>query len=210
MLKSSAVILAGGYSTRLGADKGLLLLSNKPLIRHVLDSVSSIVDEKIVVVSSKKQASDYMNILDGETKICVDQENRQTPLNGALTGFENAQGVYSLLLACDTPFVSRNVLAFLLDLAPKKTAVIPRWPNCQIEPLHAVYHTQLAREAAKNALNNREMNMQAMVNRLRNVRYVSTLVIEQIDPQLVTFFNINTPLDLKKAELIVKRKQQPL
>jgi molybdopterin-guanine dinucleotide biosynthesis protein A len=84
--------------------------------------------------------------------------------------------------------------------------VIPRWPNGYIEPLQAVYCIKPAYEAAKNALSEGKLNMQSMVDRLRGVRYVSTLVLQQLDPELRTFFNINAPLDLKKAELMVKRE----
>jgi len=45
-----------------------------------------------------------------------------------------------------------------------------------------------------------------MVNKLRGVRYISTLVLQQLEPELRTFFNINTPLDLKKAELMLSLK----
>jgi molybdopterin-guanine dinucleotide biosynthesis protein A len=47
--------------------------------------------------------------------------------------------------------------------------------------------------------------MQAMVNKLNGVRYVSTLVIEQLDSGLKTFFNVNTPLDLRKAEAMLSQ-----
>jgi molybdopterin-guanine dinucleotide biosynthesis protein A len=43
-----------------------------------------------------------------------------------------------------------------------------------------------------------------MIENLRRVRYVSTVVLEQIEPKLLTFFNINTPQDLKKAESLLK------
>jgi GTP:adenosylcobinamide-phosphate guanylyltransferase len=48
--------------------------------------------------------------------------------------------------------------------------------------------------------------MQAMVDKLRGVRYVSTLVLEQLDPELNTFINVNTAFDLKKAEAILNRR----
>jgi molybdopterin-guanine dinucleotide biosynthesis protein A len=83
-------------------------------------------------------------------------------------------------------------------------AVIPRYPNCYIEPLQAVYCTKAAARAAQEALTEGMTNMQAMVERLRRVRYVSTLVIQQIDPQLQTFFNVNTQGDLKKAEAMLQ------
>ena len=51
LLDRAAIILAGGFSSRFGQDKGLLQLARKPLVRHVLDAISPLVDEKIVVVS---------------------------------------------------------------------------------------------------------------------------------------------------------------
>jgi molybdopterin-guanine dinucleotide biosynthesis protein A len=95
-------------------------------------------------------------------------------------------------------------LQLLLELSVDKNAVIPRWPNCFVEPLQAVYCTKPALEAARDGLRSGEVRMQAMVNRLRNIRYVSTIVLEQLDPGLRTFFNVNTPLDLKKAEAMFK------
>lgn len=188
-------------------DKGLLTLAKKPLIRHVLENVNGIVDEKIVVVSSEAQASSYSKSLGAHVDVQVDAERVQTPLNGTATGLEKAQGAYSLLLACDTPFVSKEVLSLLLELAIGKAAVVPRWPNCQIEPLQAVYCTGPALEAAEEALNEGKLNMQAMIDKLRGIRYVSTLVLQQLDPELRTFFNINTPMDLKKAEFMMGKQK---
>ena len=207
MLDKSAIILTGGFSSRFGQDKGLLQLANKPLIKHVLDAINNIVDEKIVVTSSKNQAEQYIKTLESDVNVLVDNGiiKTQSPLIGALTGFQEAHGRYALLLPCDTPLVSRSVLSLLFELCINRNAVIPRWPNGYIEPLQAVYCTKPAYEAAKNALGEGKLNIQSMVNKLHGVRYVSTLVLQQIDPELRTFFNINTPLDLKKAETMLKR-----
>jgi molybdopterin-guanine dinucleotide biosynthesis protein A len=207
-LDKSAVILAGGFSSRFGQDKGLLQLANKPLIRHVLNAVNGIVDEKLVIVSSKDQAKAYSRVTDSCANVLVDIAEVHGVLAGALTGFEEAQGEYSLLLPCDTPLVSRDILLLLLELCINKNAAIPRWPNCYVEPLQAVYRTKPALEAARNALWEGKLNVQAMVDKLRDVRYVSTLVLEQLDPQLNTFFNINTPVDLSRAELMLKRAEK--
>lgn len=200
----TAIILAGGVSSRLGQDKGLVRLGGKPLIQHVLEKVESLVDERLVVVSSEDQTKQYTKELGFETKVIADEAEFHGPLGGAAAGFEKARGEYSLLIACDTPFASKNVLQLLLELSLNKSAVIPRWPNCCIEPLEAVYCTKPALEAARDGLRSGEVRMQAMVNRLRNIRYVSTLVLEQLDPGLRTFFNVNTSLDLRKAEAMLK------
>lgn len=201
---SSAIVLAGGCSTRLGQDKGLLQLGKKPLAKHVLDSVEDLVNETILVVGSNSQRSEYEEYTDSETRIVVDKTDIQAPLVGALTGFESARGEYSLVLSCDVPFVSQSILSLLLDLSVNKNAVIPRWPNGYVEPLQAVYRTKAARVASSEALDEGRLDMQAMVEKLQGIRYVSTLVLRQLDPELKTFFNVNTLLDLKKAEIMLK------
>ena len=200
LLKRSAVILAGGFSKRFGQDKGLVRLVGKPLILHMLDTISGVVDETVVVVSSKCQIDPIECLLRGKANIVVDESRTQSPLIGALTGFGNAKGKYSLLLPCDTPFVSSHIASLLLDLCINKSAVIPRWPNGYIEPLQAVYHTKSALTATKTALKEEKLDLRSMIAHLKSIRYISTLVLEQIDSELLTFFNINTLEDLRKAE----------
>jgi molybdopterin-guanine dinucleotide biosynthesis protein A len=204
-LKKSAIILAGGFSRRFGQDKGLIYLAKKPLIKHVIEAVNDIVDEKIVVVSSRTQAESYGKLLGSKVKVFIDDENVQSPLVGALKGFKETSNEYSLLLPCDTPLISKSIILLLFDLCPNRNAVIPRWPNGYIEPLQAVYRTKPALEASKKALSERKWNMQSMVDKLQGVRYISTMVLRQLDPELNSFFNINTLMDLKKAEQMCKR-----
>jgi molybdopterin-guanine dinucleotide biosynthesis protein A len=206
LLSRSAIILAGGFSSRFGQDKGLLQLANKPLIRHVLEAINNVVEEKIVVASSKSQAENYMRVLGSNVNVLIDADKAQSPLVGALTGFKEAHEKYAVLLPCDTPLVSRDVVSLLFELCINRNAAIPRWPNGYIEPLQAVYCAEPAYEAAKSALSEGKLNLQSMVNKLRGVRYISTLVLQQLEPELRTFFNINTPLDLKKAELMLSLK----
>jgi molybdopterin-guanine dinucleotide biosynthesis protein A len=73
--------------------------------------------------------------------------------------------------------------------------------------LHAVYHTGQALEAAKEASACGEFDLEAMVCKLRGVRYLSTLVIEQLDPDFRSFFRVNTPLDLRKAAAMAKPRK---
>ena len=203
----SAIILSEGSSTKFSEDKGLLKLDNKPLLNHVVDAVKGIVGEVLVVTSSKEHADLYAKMVSSSNvQFVIDVDDSKDPLAGALAGFKAAQGKYSLLLPFDVPFVSRDVLSLLFELCIGKSAVIPRWPSNQIEPLHAVYHTEQALEAAKEALASEELEMEAMVSKMQGVRYISTLVIEQLDPDFRTFFKINTPLDLKKALTMKKSR----
>jgi len=207
LLNRSAIILAGGTSSRFGQDKGVLYLANEPLTKYVIDAISTIVDEKIIVTNSKAQAEKYAKIGGPNAQVLIDAYDVRGTLVGALTGFEKAHGKYSLLVPCDTPFISKDVVLLLFELCVNKTAAIPRWPNGYTEPLQAVYCTRLATEAAKMALSEGKLDLRSMVEKLHGVRYVSTLVLQQLDTGLRTFFNINTPLDLKKAENMLKAKK---
>lgn len=204
-MNSSAIILAGGLSKRFGQDKGLVLLANKPLIKYVLGAVDQIVDEIVVVANSKAQADKFSKVLGSDVKIVIDYVDARGPLVGAATGFKVASGEYALLLPCDTPLISKEVLQLLLDLCINRNAVIPRWPNGYIEPLHASYHVKSALETAENALKEGRRDMRSIIEKMRGVRYVSTLVLQQLDAELKFFININTSSDLKKVEHMLKR-----
>lgn len=198
-MKRSAIVLAGGHSNRFGQDKGLLELFGQPLVDHVLDGVSTVVDEVLLIVSSESQEKAYAH-LKPRARVVVDKYKVQSPLVGALTGFENVHGEHSLLLPCDTPFISTRIATLLLELCVGKDAVIPRWPNTYTEPLQAAYCTESALNATHKALQDKRMSVHSVISYLEKVRYISTSALKQMDPQLTTFFNVNSPEDLRKAE----------
>ena len=204
-LKSSAIILAGGFSKRFGRDKGLVKLKGKPLVTYLLEKVANVVDEKVIVVGSKAQKDVFSPLLDHVADVIVDKYSGHGPLIGALTGFETVQSEYSLLLPCDTPFLSSEIAVLLLDCCLERSAVIPRWPNGWIEPLQAAYHTKSAIVATEKALDEGKMDMLSMISHLRGIRYVSTVVLQKLDQELLTFFNINTLADLRRAESMLNQ-----
>jgi molybdopterin-guanine dinucleotide biosynthesis protein A len=198
------VVLAGGLSKRFGYDKCLIHLAGKPLVLHTVDRISTVADKIAVVVGSKSQKERFSDLLKSKAEVFLDKQEVQSPVIGALTGFENIGADYSLLLPCDTPFVSRQIASLLLDLCVGKGAAIPRWSNGYIEPLQSAYHVKSGIQAAQKALDERKLNLSSMISNISGVRYISMLVLQQFDPKLLTFFNINTPADLKRAESILK------
>ena len=206
-MDTTAIILAGGFSSRFGSDKGILRIGNKSLIAHVAKTVSAIVNELIVVTNSKKKINIYSKeIPELRIKFLLDIYNGIGPLAGVLTGLRKATGKYSLIVPFDTPFLSKNILLLLFKICENKSAVIPMWPNGYIEPLHAVYDTQETFNAAKKAIAHDETKVRSMIQRLKNVNYISTETIKKYDPQLLTFLNINKPLDLVIAKKQIEKR----
>ena len=208
MLNKSAIILAGGSSGRFEEDKGMIELEHEPLIRYVYKAVRGLVDEVIIVTDSQERADRYAEVLPDTVKFVLDSRESKGPLIGAITGFEAAQGKYSLLLPYDAPFVSQEVISLLFDCGIGKTAAIPRNPDSEIEPLCAVYQTKLVLETAKKVADEGAVDLQTLVEELRGVRFISTMVIEQIDPQFRSFFSVITPLDLRKAVVMLQPNKQ--
>jgi molybdopterin-guanine dinucleotide biosynthesis protein A len=206
LLEKSAIILAGGSSAGFPQDKGTMLLEDKTLIERVFEIVDPIVDEVIIVTNTQERADLYAKLLSETAKFAIDKEKGKGPLMGAITGFEAAQGKYSIVLPYDSPFVSEELAALLLDLCIGKTAVIPRNPDNEIEPLCSAYQTKLVLETAKQVSEEGATDLQTMVEKLRGVRFLSTMVIEQIDPELRSFFSVNGPVDLKRAVVMLHGK----
>ncbi len=204
-MDKSAIILADGSSARLNIDKAILELNGIALLNRVIDAVKGLVDE-IIIVTNSEHCKTYKKLVSPEIKFAVDANVSKGPLFEAAKGFEVASGEYCLLLPANRPFVSKEVLSLLFDCCFGKSAAIPRFTNMEIEPLHAVYHTLNALDATKKCLEEGKVDMEAMVGKLRGVRYISTMVIEQLDPELKTFFYVNTPSDLRKIIATSKPK----
>ena len=202
-MDKSVIILAVDSSGRFEEDKGLGL-EGKPLLKYVVDSVRGLAEETIVVTSSKEQADAYAQIVSPKVRFVWNADESTGLLGAALSGFEAAEGKYCLVLPFDSPFVNSDVVTLLFDCGVGKSADVARSPDCEVEALHAVYNTKVALETAKEALAIGECDLEALVNRLRGVRYMSTMVIEQLDPDFKTFFRILTPLDMKKAVVMLK------
>jgi len=207
-LNNAVIILAGGLSKRFGQDKCLKELAGKPLVVHVLDRVLSVADERVIVVGSEAQQNALLRLPELKAEVVVDRYKDHSPLVGALTGFETVQAECALLLPCDAAFVCPEIAALLLDLCASRSAVIPRWPNGYIEPLQAAYNVKLAPDATRMAVSEGKRDMLAMIAHLRRIRYVSTLVLQRYDEKLITFFNINTVEDWKRAESMLKKSRR--
>jgi molybdenum cofactor guanylyltransferase len=204
-LERSAIILAGGMSKDFDGEKAVLELEGKPLLSYVVEAVQDIAEQVIVVTDSQEVADAYKELLP-TADFVVNKSALKGPLAEAAAGFEAAEGEYSLILPSGSPFVSPELIQLLFDLCIGKSAVVPRWTNQECEPLHSVYNTKIALQTAKELLAEGVDDMETLVEKLRGVRYLSTMVIEQLDPDYRSFFTVTTPVALMKAISMARPK----
>ena len=192
----TAIILAGGKSSRLGRDKALEKIGGKYLIERVIGSLSQLGDDIIVVTAAPNQLSD-LNV-----EKVIDTYPRTGAKVGLCTGINASLSFYSLVVACDMPFLNIDLLRYLLDSASGFDAVIPRIGD-KIEPLHAVYSKNCI-SVLEEHIRKGKLKISDLFNEI-NVRYVEAEEMERYDPQHLSLFNINSEADLKRAKAIIEK-----
>lgn len=204
-MSNATIVLAGGMSTRLGADKPFLLLHGEPLLRHVISCASRFSDEIVISIGYRDSMTRFEQFLSDHTKIAKDNSEQQSPLIGILTGLRSVGSSNVMILSCDLPFVNEDVVSLLLQRLGKFSAAIPRWSNGNIEPLHSAYRVPDAKLAAEQALSLGHLRVADMIDRISNVTYVDVEDLRKFDRQLLTFFNVNTMEDLENAETMFQK-----
>ena len=205
MTSRAAIILAGGKGVRIGnTAKAFLHLNEKTLIELMLETIQPLVDRVIVVIGRNDSMEKFREKIPQSIDVLRDRGKREGTLVGLLNGLNRSESEYSLVLPCDSPFINKEVLELLFTEALGVDAAIPKWTNGFIEPLHSVYKTDEARKGARKALKS-GIKVSGMIERLKDVRYVPIEVIRKIDHELLTFTNINTLGDLRKALRIYAR-----
>ena len=148
----SAVILAGGKSRRLGRDKVTEPVGGIPLIDRVLQRVSSISDETVVVVDSHERF-DALSLPE-PIRCAVDKYPGKGSLGGIFTGIEACESDWAIVVACDMPFLSLSVFDHMLSIRYEFDAVVP-FCNGFPQPPHALSSTSCLPPLEKRMLNYR-------------------------------------------------------
>ncbi len=193
----TGIILAGGLSRRLGRDKAVEPFNGQPLIRRVIERVESVAAEVVVVVADSARGEALP--LDARHRIALDLYPGQGSLGGIFSGLAAAGNQWGLVVACDMPFLNRQLLDYMLSRREGFDAVVPM-PGPYPEPTHALY--------SKSCLPHIEAKLQAgdlkisgFFDQVR-VNYLTGADIARFDPELRSFFNINSPEDLAEAQAL--------
>jgi len=189
----TSIILVGGKNLRLGSSKALEIIGGKSLIERVVERVKLVSIQTLIVTSPEQPALPVA----GEVEVLVDLYPGRGPLGGIYTGLLASSSSHSIVVACDMPFLNIELLRYMIQLSQGFDAVVPRLGEGKAEPLHAVY-SKGCLDNMKTQLEHNQLSVSRFLNTVR-VRYVERTECQRLDPQLLTFFNINCQSDLDRA-----------
>jgi molybdopterin-guanine dinucleotide biosynthesis protein A len=191
----SAIVLAGGHGSRLGgADKARLDIGGLTTLERVRGALDEVASETILVVNDDRFA-DLAGV-----RLVHDPEPHAGVLPALLAALRLATQPLGLLVACDMPFLDVDLLRWLVSQADEHDVVMPIVDG-RPQPMHAIYRRDASRDAIGRALARGDRRMISFLDDVR-VRRVAEDELREHDPDLRSFFNVNTPDDLGEARRI--------
>jgi molybdopterin-guanine dinucleotide biosynthesis protein A len=195
----SAIVLAGGRSLRMGADKATLPWGGVTMLEWVVAELSRSFEEVVVVAGVNQRA------VDTAARMLRDSEPFEGPVKALRLGLSTISGEVAFACPCDLPFINAGLALALCDMAADRDAAIPLVQG-RLQVLHAAYR--------KSCLPELDAMIQSGERALRkltpslDVRCVNEDEVRRYDPELLSFFNVNTPEDYARAQRLV-RKSRP-
>ena len=183
----SAVILAGGKARRMnGADKGLQLLQNKPLISHVIERLQPQVID--ISINANRHHTEYAQW--GFPVFSDELPDFQGPLSGMLTALEKAKTDFVLFVPCDSPYFPQNLLEKLKSAVKNDRTLIAYAKIKSVNTRHFVWCPFSLKRSYVLILNEGERRLLQFMNK-------NGAVAVQFDEQEGRFVNFNTLEDLQ-------------
>jgi molybdopterin-guanine dinucleotide biosynthesis protein A len=189
----TGIILAGGENIRFGGNiKSNILVGGSSIISRMIDTMSEIFDEIIIVTNKPEEFKSFRQI-----KTVSDQFLKTGPLGGIHAAIKNSSEESVFVFAGDMPFIDKELIINQIEYYANNDAdaVVPRVNN-KIEPLHSIYSCSVF-EKLDNYLHT--SNRYAVRDFLEIIS-VSYMQLPDSDKIRRAFTNINTPAQARETE----------
>ncbi len=196
--ETGAVILAGGRSTRMGANKALLRLrpEGPTIIEMVVACLTEAGLPPHLLVTNTPGSYASLGV-----PMVRDDIADAGALGGILTALTHSSYSRNLIVGCDMPFLNVALLKYMTTLPGGSDAIVPRWTapggQVQIETLHAIYSINCIRPIQRR-ISTGQLKVSDLMQDL-SVQYIREPVLRKYDPGLLSLGNINTPEEFREA-----------
>ena len=186
-MRFSAVLLAGGKSSRFGSDKALVKIDGVELWRRQISLLRALGPHEMFVAAAEPPIW-----IDEQSQFVRDAMPNAGPLSGVAAALRECVTSRLLVLAIDLPQMTAEFLQSLVDLSSESRGAVPR-RNGFFEPLAAIY-PQSCRALADRQLLAGKFMMQDFVSAAVEENLI--IVRDVRSDEELLFANMNTPDDL--------------
>lgn len=196
---NTAIILAGGKSTRMGKDKLMLKINGKSMLENIVLTLSEVFDE--IIISGADETLVKIASLNTKKKLIPihDSEIGGGPLGGILSGIEKSTSKFSYITACDMPNYNLEYIEFqkqkIINTNYKTAGCITRFKEW-VEPFNGFYSNILIQDI-KTHLKNGNKQIFKVINK-NDFMYIDEAKAREFSPNWEMFLNLNTPEELNK------------
>lgn len=174
----------------MGQPKALLMFDGEPLIAHVVRALRQLFAE-VVLVAAPEQDLPPLPV-----KLARDEVAYQGPVSGIYHGLRASGSEINFVGSCDMPFLSLPLVSHLAGQIADHDVVVPEWGG-RLQPLFSVYRRSVMGHLAEQ-LRRGELRPVFLFDKVRT-RKIDENEIRGIDPEGLSFFNMNTPADYEAA-----------
>ena len=182
----------------MGRDKAWLLLDGRPIIEHIIGELRQVTRE-ITIIANDPDYSRLGLPFVGDVNLGIG------PLEAIRTALANSGAGWTILIGCDLPFVTAELLQFMLDRAEGYQAVVPRGPDDRLQPLCAAYSSE-ALDPVSRLITSGERKVSPLFDQLQT-RVVSFEELRHLGGSERFFVNVNTPDDYARALELARRRE---
>ncbi|HEY3038693.1 MAG TPA: molybdenum cofactor guanylyltransferase [Pyrinomonadaceae bacterium] len=186
-------ILTGGKSRRMGTDKSRLMLEGQSFVERIAGELSAVTSSVTVVGNFTATPESTINL-----PTVADVYPQWGALGGVHAALSACAAVWALIVACDFPFVTRELFARLMSFREDLDAVAPIQRDGIPQPLCALYRVQPCLRRATELIKSGERKPVALLQSVQT-RWVSFAELSSVRGAESFFDNINTPEDYARV-----------
>jgi molybdopterin-guanine dinucleotide biosynthesis protein A len=189
-MEVTGIILADGKNLRLGRSKTTEIIGGMTLIERVIKRLTPITNRIVLVTDGDSKSFSVIKSIE----VITDNYPVKRPLSGIYTGLCSSHTIANIVVTCDMPFLNASF-----------DAIVPRWPNGQKEPLHAVYSISCL-PTMKKHLENNQLSLIRCLKEM-HVLHLNKRGFSEFDPEFLSFFNVNDQAGIDLANKLAAREQ---
>lgn len=195
-LRFTLAIIAGGQSRRMGRDKAFVELGGSTLIERVIQRSANLGQAETILITNKPADYGHLGL-----PMYRDALPDKGSLGGIYTALVKAKSPAVLVLACDMPFISADLLRFMLTQLDAETDIVAPRVDRYPQALHAIYRKTCI-QPIRAQLEANQLKIIRFYGQMR-VRYLDEAEYAGFDADGRSFANLNTPAELAAAKNLI-------